>query len=100
MSCSTAFTIFNGTSEAFYAALSEEDKRRFRRYDDPETMIRDLEAHCKSMKEHRKLLASCEAVAKFSNSLSPFFDIVNIFVSTKPEFAGIAWGAIRLVFMV
>ena len=63
-------------------------------------MVHDLETHCKGMKEHRKLLASCQAVDRFSKSLSPFFDIINIFVSTKPEFAGIAWGAIRLVFVV
>ena len=63
-------------------------------------MITDLETHCRTLKEKRKLLASCEAISSFAKGWSPFFDIINLFVSSHPEFAGIAWGAIRLVFLV
>ncbi|SPO04744.1 uncharacterized protein DNG_07429 [Cephalotrichum gorgonifer] len=36
-------------------------------------------------------------IKKFSDGLEPFFKIVDIFVSSKPEFAAIFWGSLRLV---
>jgi len=32
--------------------------------------------------------------------ISPFFNIIKIFVQTNPEYAGLVWGAMNLVFLV
>ena len=63
-------------------------------------MMLDLEAHCKRMEGGGKLLATCKVIDRFSKLWSPFFDIIGIFVSSHPEYAAFAWGAIRLVFLV
>jgi len=47
-----------------------------------------------------RLTACCKKISSLATKLDPFFDVVNIFVSTHPEYMGIAWGAIRLVFQV
>ncbi|KAH6681135.1 hypothetical protein F5X68DRAFT_263480 [Plectosphaerella plurivora] len=45
-------------------------------------------------------MARClRGVSALANMLEPFFEVVNLFVSSHPEFAAIAWSAIRLVFM-
>jgi hypothetical protein len=48
----------------------------------------------------RGLRRAIYAVDALNDSLSPYFDIVAIFVQSHPEFAGIAWGSIRLIFKV
>ena len=63
-------------------------------------MMRDLEAHCKKLDGGKKLLATCKVIERFAKVWSPFFDIIGIFVSSHPEYAAVAWGAIRLVFLV
>ena len=54
-------------------------------------MVRDLETRCKDMIEHRKLLASCEAIASLSKFLSPFFeklaDMLNRILARFPNYA-------------
>jgi hypothetical protein len=46
-------------------------------------------------------MARClRGVSALATMLGPFFEVVNLFVSSHPEFAAIAWGAIRLVFVV
>jgi hypothetical protein len=47
-----------------------------------------------------RLTACCRKISALAAKFSPFFDVVNIFVSTHPDYMGIAWGAIRLVFQV
>jgi hypothetical protein len=32
--------------------------------------------------------------------MEPYFEVINIFVSSHPEFAALVWGALRLVFVV
>ena len=39
-------------------------------------------------------------VQKLGDRLEPFFKIVEIFVSSKPEVAALVWGSVRFVFKV
>lgn len=66
-------------------------------------MVASIEQHIVQLNSHRtsRLLDACKKVDHFRKSMEPLFEVVNIFVSTHhPEWAGIAWGAIRLVFQV
>jgi hypothetical protein len=39
-------------------------------------------------------------VKKFADRLEPYFSIVDIFVSSHPEYAALFWGSLRLVLKV
>ncbi|KAK4450274.1 hypothetical protein QBC34DRAFT_448335 [Podospora aff. communis PSN243] len=41
----------------------------------------------------------CKGIAEVSRRLSPYFETVNIFVSSHPEFAALVWGIFRLIFV-
>jgi hypothetical protein len=95
-----ALFIFENAINSFRDILSAEDKLSFKSFNNPESMIQDVKERCKELKDHRRLLATCKSIDRFALAWSPFFDIITIFVSTHPEWAGFAWGAIRLVFLV
>jgi hypothetical protein len=63
-------------------------------------MLNDLNTRCKDVRNGRKLSSLCRKIERFATAWEPFFEVTNIFVQTHPEFAGLAWGAIRLVFLV
>ncbi|KAF4454870.1 hypothetical protein FALBO_15747 [Fusarium albosuccineum] len=39
----------------------------------------------------------CNVLSKLHDALEPYFKVVGIFVSAKPEFAAFVWGAMRLI---
>lgn len=50
---------------------------------------------------HRsKLMKCCVDIQGLASVLSPYFEVVNIVVQVSPEYAGVAWGALRLIFIV
>ena len=65
-------------------------------------MIRDLQEHIKqhSKGKRSRLLAACTRIESFRGAIEPYFKVVDIVVSSHPEWAAIVWGAVRLVFTV
>jgi hypothetical protein len=98
----SAEALFVTAAQRFYDELSEEDRAVFQTLDKAEDMVTSIEQHIVQLNSHRtsRLLDACKKVDHFRKSMEPFFEVVNIFVSTQPEWAGIAWGAVRLVFQV
>lgn len=41
-----------------------------------------------------------DKLSDFSIRLSPYFDVVNILVSSHPEYSALVWGSIRFLFQV
>lgn len=41
-----------------------------------------------------------DGIHRFGKLLQNYFEVVDIFVSSRPEYAAIAWGAIRLALKV
>ncbi|KAI0384987.1 hypothetical protein F5Y04DRAFT_246589 [Hypomontagnella monticulosa] len=41
-----------------------------------------------------------ESIKEFAAQLSPFFKVVDTFVSSHPDYAAVAWGALKLVFQL
>jgi hypothetical protein len=95
-----ASEIFAGAVQSFRESLSDPERSAFREFENPQMMVREIEDHCKKYYQNRKLLGFCRRIQRFANAWEPFFEITNIFVSTNPEWAGISWGAIRMVFVV
>lgn len=94
--------MFATAAKRFYEELSNEDKLNFQEIENAEDMVASIERNIVQLNSQRtsRLLDACKKVDNFRKSMDPFFRIVDIFVSTHPEWAGIAWGAVRLVFQV
>lgn len=94
--------MFATASQRFYNELSDEDKQEFQTLDNPSDMIASIEQHIADLNSQRtsKLLAACRKIDQFGTAMQPFFKIVDILVSSHPDWAAIAWGAIRMVFQV
>ena len=95
-----ALDLFTSALEDFRSSLPEEDRNTLREFKDPESMIRAIEEQVGRAPQGRRMLSCCKMIERFAKKWEPFFQIINIFVSTHPEYAGLAWGAIRLVFQV
>jgi hypothetical protein len=95
-----ASIIFNNAIQTFRESLSDAERLNFREFESPGAMVEDIQQHCEKFFKDRKLTRFCRRIQIFASAWEPFFEITNIFVSTHPDWAGIAWGAIRLVFIV
>lgn len=95
--------IFATTILAFQDSLSDEDRAQFKNYSDPHSLVKDLEEHVQKFKSGDKMsrvLACCQRIHRFATRWEPFFEVTSIVVSSHPEYAAIAWGAIQLIFKV
>ena len=65
-------------------------------------MIKDLQEHIErhSKGKRSRLLAACSRIESFHMAIEPYFKVVDIVVSSHPDWAAIVWGAVRLVFTV
>ncbi|KAF2645315.1 hypothetical protein P280DRAFT_531385 [Massarina eburnea CBS 473.64] len=92
--------VFEHVIQDFRASLSPTEKTLFMEFGTSKDMIKDLQQACEGARNGRKLSRLCHRIDRFASAWEPFFDITGIFVQTHPEFAGFAWGAIRLVFLL
>ena len=101
-SLSTPEDVFQTAANDFRAGLSEDQRADFQLYNDPIEMIKGLQEHFKKHSEGKRsrLLAGCSKIDAFCKRVEPYFKIIDILVSSRPEYAGIVWGAVRLVFLV
>lgn len=94
-------SLFKSACEQFRASLSEKQRQVFKEYPDATSMLKALRDQAEQHPRHRSLLTRCcKKILALSTMMEPYFDVINIFVSSHPEFAAIAWGALRLVFVV
>jgi hypothetical protein len=94
--------VFAAAATRFLADLSEEDKKSFQTLDNAGDMVVSIEQHIMHLNSPRtsRLQDACKKISRFGQALEPFFNIVDIFISSHPEWAAIVWGAIRMVFQV
>jgi len=98
----SAESVFMTAAKRFQDNLPEDDKPDFQILDTPQEMIASIEQHVMNLNSPRttRLLDACKKIEQFSKTMTPFFNIVDIFVSSHPDWAAVVWGAIRLVFQV
>lgn len=92
--------LFKDAAEKFRRSLGPKEKALFKEFSTSSEMLKDLYDKCKEVQNKSKTSRLCQKIEKFSAAWEPFFEITSLFVSSHPEFAGIIWGAIRLVFLV
>lgn len=94
-----AESIFRNTCSSFRQSLSEYDRGEFRRYENAESLISELQLLAESHPVHKsRLVAFVRKLHSFSRRLEPYFEIVNIYVQVKPDFAAAIWGSLRVLF--
>jgi hypothetical protein len=92
--------IFLDVAENFRNSLPAKEKAMFQEFDDPMFMVRDLQLQVKDYQSSQKLSIFCKSIERFAAAWAPFFDIVSIFIHSRPDFASLAWVAVRIVFLV
>lgn len=95
-----AATLFTASMSAFRDTLSDSDKASWHECENATTMIKELEALVVKESQPDKLTTCLKRIRTFSDSFEPFFDIVTLFVQVKPEWFGMFWGSVRLIFKV
>ncbi len=96
-----SLSIFTNACEKFRASLSDAQRQQFVEYPDAQSMLDAIQGQAEQHPSHKTVLARCcKLIAEVSTRLSPYFNVINIFVSSHPELAGLVWGSLRLVFVV
>ena len=95
-----ASVLFTASMSAFRDTLSDSDRASWQQCSTATAMIQELEALCSKHARSNQVTACLKKIKAFSDSFEPFFDIINIFVQVKPEWFGLFWGTIRLIFKV
>jgi len=83
--------------------MSKEDKEVFQPVASLEDMIKSMEENVSSLGKGpraMRLMKTCRLIADFGKAMKPYFEVVGIFISSKPDIAAIVWGAVRMVFQV
>ena len=97
----TPLSIFQDVQKTFLDSLSHRERRAFQKFSDVKSMLASVEQIVQSSAIHKSRLTVCLThVRDLADRFAPFFEVCGIFVSSHPEFAALAWGAIRLVFQV
>lgn len=93
--------IFARSRDAFIASLSEEKRSNFATFQNAESMLQNFsQLAIDHPAKSTRLMACCQKLKVFASILSPYFEVVNILAQISPEYAGAAWGALRLIFVV
>jgi len=87
----------------FRESLPPEHRSQLVQCDSIDSLVIKIETIAYQFKNRSKisrLLACCKSLQRFAQSWEPFFEVTSIFISSNPEYAALAWGAIRLIFQV
>ncbi|KAL0253447.1 hypothetical protein SLS55_010426 [Diplodia seriata] len=96
-----AAAVFAKAYENFSKGLSDDEKTVFAGFADSTALITSIETLAKEHHIHKSCItACCEAVNTVGQRLMPYFKVVDIFVSSHPEYAALLWGAVRLMFVL
>lgn len=98
--CATAFERFAKAQKSFQDIIPKEEYSTFTAFKDSDSLMKDLQAQIAKSPEQTRLHSCAKKIDKFAKKWEPFFGITDLFVSSYPEFAAIAWGGVRLVFKV
>ncbi|KAH8901103.1 hypothetical protein GQ53DRAFT_835048 [Thozetella sp. PMI_491] len=93
--------IFRSACQHFKLSLSETQRQVFKEYPDAYSMLEALKHHFATHPLQTSIITRWwKKISALSDRLSPFFSVLDLLVSSHPEFAAIAWGSIRLIFVL
>lgn len=93
---------FDGAFRRFLESLSEAERARYAPVASPEDLLDGIKKLDLLSQRHQKtkLWRVLKCVETFSARLTPYFTIVNTFVSSNPQYAAIVWGLLQFVLQV
>ena len=91
--------VFESAYQSFVHSLPEKERLQYSPCASATDLILGLEkidalAKRGQKRRHTRFLG---VIGKFSDRIEPFFDVINIFIQSKPEYSAIIWGSLRLV---
>ncbi|KAF3025563.1 hypothetical protein E8E14_011236 [Neopestalotiopsis sp. 37M] len=95
-----AENLFQEAARSFRDSLSPSDSKELTEFASAKEMIQELNKRVSSYQKKSRLVGFCQRLERVSESLSPFFDIIGIFIQSNPEVPALIWGAIRMVFLL
>jgi hypothetical protein len=101
--CIDPSAVFEKAMAAFRDSVPADKKSQLVQCANSEALILNIETTAYSFKNKTKvsrLMACCNIIKRFAQAWEPFFEVTSILVSSNPEYAALAWGAIRFVFVV
>ncbi|KUJ08082.1 uncharacterized protein LY89DRAFT_742377 [Mollisia scopiformis] len=93
----TALEIFVAVARDFRDSLPSKEQKLFQTFQTQQSMVEEIQKDVRTYQNSRKLSLLCKKVERFSTPLAPYFEVVSITIQSNPEFAALAWGAIRLL---
>jgi hypothetical protein len=93
-------TEFLKAHELFFDALSGSEKSQFKPCTSSEELLDEVKKFVRFKGEKRNWIRPFECIKKFSDSLSPYFDIIGTFIQSNPQWSAIAWGIVRFILQV
>ncbi|KAF2183589.1 hypothetical protein K469DRAFT_784815 [Zopfia rhizophila CBS 207.26] len=88
--------VFIEARDAFVASLQPSERERFARCGSAQQLIHEIKLFESLSRKPSLLKRVISKIDTLNQMLSPYFDSIGFFVQSHPEFAAIAWGAIRL----
>ena len=97
---SAALEVFAKAMREFEATIPRDQLPEFGKFDSCESMLKVIEEEANRRPEKSRLLRCCKKISYFAKRWEPFFQIADLLVSSHPDWAALAWGAVRFVFKV
>ena len=90
---------FEAAYQSFLHSLPENERSQYYPCASAADLVHELQkldtfAKRGQKRRHTRFLS---VIGRFSDKVEPFFDVINIFVQSKPEYSAIVWGSLRLV---
>lgn len=91
---------FASAQKLFLDSLPASERALFFSCNSAEELLVEVKKLSRFKLEKSRWKRSFECIKRFSGNLQPYFTVINIFVSSHPEWCAIAWGAVRLLLQV
>ncbi|KAL3477514.1 hypothetical protein BJX99DRAFT_257331 [Aspergillus californicus] len=95
-------SIFKIASDSLRQSLTDNERAKLDNYKTADELIQSMKNETRNYHQSRHgcIDKFCHAVGRISRSLEPYFDVINTCVQSNPEYAGLVWGSIKLVFKI
>lgn len=91
---------FDNAYKSFYKSLPEKDQVLFAPCASAEDLTKGLEKLSCLAKLRQKRSGFLSRIAEFAKALQPYLNIVDILVSSNPQYTALVWGSLRLILQV
>ncbi len=92
--------VFKHARDHFFQRLSSKDREVFAQINTSTELLDDLKKLQATFKDGQRWTKIFSAVKACNDRLQPYFKIIEIIISSHPDWAAVAWGAFRLILQV